>query len=162
MAETRKAITLRLPADQADTLELVAAVDGVKRVRGCARCHCEPHQESSGRPRVSRTAGRVGGELSADPQSSSRTVPVSCLGLDKFSNIAQHLHDTVAAWLGPKGHCTRAALAVQLKSSLVLEVLTRDINARATKHSGLTDRGSCNGCEYATDLRLAWSCHTPG
>lgn len=44
MAETRKAITFRLPADQADTLELVAEVDGGK---ACPRLREMPLRATS-------------------------------------------------------------------------------------------------------------------
>lgn len=51
MADTQKAMTLRLPADQADTLELVAQVDGVtvsQAVRDAIESHIDSRRADDG------------------------------------------------------------------------------------------------------------------
>lgn len=51
MADTPKAMTLRLPADQADALELVAEVDGVsvsEAVRDAIESHIETRRADDG------------------------------------------------------------------------------------------------------------------
>ena len=51
MADTQKAMTLRLPADQADALELVAQVDGVsvsQAVRDAIESHIDIRRADDG------------------------------------------------------------------------------------------------------------------
>ena len=51
MADTQKAMTLRLPADQADALELVAQVDGVsvsQAVRDAIESHIDSRRADDG------------------------------------------------------------------------------------------------------------------